>query len=111
MAKNKHEKNQQAVRQKLLEIGQDVGIQQMADFMAIVLNDPKVMGRDTFGAKRLQKVLDALSDCFATYKLAYSNHDEADYWRQKIDEQLQRIYGKEAGTFLQRYPYISEVTY
>lgn len=109
--KNKNARNQQAVRQKLLEIGQDVGIQQMADFMAIVLNDPKVMGKSVFGAKRLEKVLAAMSNCFSTYKLAYSNHDEADYYRAKLDERLHKIYGDEAGTFLQRYPYITEVTY
>ena len=109
--KNKNARNQQAVRQKLLEIGQDVGIQQMADFMAIVLNNPKVMGKDTFGKKRLEKVLDALSECFGTYKLAFSDHDEADYSRKVLDDELNRIYHGEAGTFLQRYPHIKEVTY
>lgn len=109
--KNKNARNQQAVRQKLLEIGQDVGIQQMADFLAIVLNNPNVMGKDVFGKKRLEKVLDALSECFGIYKLAYTNHDEADYWRKVLDEELNHIYHGEAGTFLQRYPYITEVTY
>ena len=76
----------------------------MVDLMCIVLNDPKVMGKDTFGVGRLRKVVTAI--VFEEYRVwigAFSDGAEADYLRAKFDERLRAVLHDELTPFEERY--------
>ena len=53
--------------------------------IAMVLNDPEVMGSDTFGATRLQRVCEGFNKLWPLSQKALEKSDEADYYRVKID--------------------------
>lgn len=48
-------KRQQEAYQFFLDIGMDTGFQKCWDLLQIVLHDPKIMGKDTFGKERINK--------------------------------------------------------
>lgn len=73
------------------------------DAMTLVLNDPAVMGKDTFGATRIKKVGDAFSEKFAEIYPALTKDVEADYLRDKLDEALKKINGDGFPAWSDRY--------
>lgn len=101
---------QQAMQQKCFEVGCDITMQQFFDFLCIVLNDPAVMGKDVFGAKRLQKVHEALKAVDKQYNEAFVNSQESDYYQEKLDARLREIFG-EIDPFKKRYPFLKEWNY
>ena len=99
-------------REVLFNEGIKVGRQQILDIMSIVLNDPEVVGKDTFGRKRLIKVIKAIGEGIDTFQRAWEWDPETDYFRAKLDEQLSRIYGEDLhDTFMKRYEICREVQY
>ena len=112
MAKHGYMQKMQQMKQGYLEIGQEVGIQMMADFLPIVLNNADVMGKDTFGSKRINKVLDELKEMFSVYAKAFGTGPEADYFRQKLDDRLLQIMGEERFMpFEDRYRWLVKIKY
>lgn len=112
MGKNGYLQKMQQMKQGYLEIGQEVGIQMMADFLPIVLNNADVMGKDTFGAKRINKVLDELKEMFSVYAKAFGTGPEADYFRQRLDDRLKQIMGEEKFMpFEDRYRWLCKIKY
>lgn len=106
--KNAYAKKLQ-VRQKVgLEIMSDWTAQLALDTIAIVLNNPEVMGRDVFGAKRLKKVCAAFNKLWPKVLRALTKSPEAEYWRAKIDEAQARIFGPDYLHWQERYPYWDE---
>ena len=101
---------QQAMQQKCFEVGCDTTAQQFFDFLCIVLNDPKVMGKDVFGAKRIQKVHEALKAVDKQFSEAFVHSQESDYYQEKLDAALRQIFG-EIEPFNKRYPYLKEWDY
>lgn len=101
---------QRAMQQKCFEAGCDITAQQFFDFLCIVLNDPEIMGKDVFGAKRIQKVHEALKAVDKYYSEAFVNSMESDYYQEKLDAELIRIFG-EIQPFRERYPYLKEWNY
>lgn len=49
MAKNAYLEKQQIARQMYLDIGIRYGRQQILDMLSLVLHDPEIMKKDTFG--------------------------------------------------------------
>lgn len=90
------------------EIVSDWTAQLCLDTLAMVLNDPEVMGRDTFGAKRLMRICEAFNKKYEITKLALRSSDDADYIRAKIDQKQARIFGPEYLHWQERYPYWDE---
>lgn len=88
----------------------DMTAQQFFDYMCIVLNDPKIMGKDVFGAKRLQKIHEAMKKLDKEYSEAWVNSQESDYYQEKIDAALRNIFGK-IDPFSVRYPYAKKWNY
>lgn len=78
------------------------------DTMAIVLNDPEVMGHSALGSKRLMRVCEAFNELFDKTRLALSKSDEAEYWRVKIDSAQERIFGPDYLHWQERYSYWDE---
>ena len=69
---------QAASRQAYLDIGVEVGMQKMADFFAIALNDPEVLGKSVLGKKRLMPVLQRVHDLIDEFASAFTVQDDAD---------------------------------
>ena len=96
----------------VLEIGMEVGMQKMADFFAIALNDPAVLGKSILGKKRLMPVLQRVHDLIDEFAEAFTVADEADYMQEKLDRILRKIYGgSEFVPFEERYPAIKQRKY
>ena len=100
---------QATARQAYLEIGMEVGMQKMADFFAIALNDPSVLGKSVLGKKRLMPVLQRVHDLIDEFSVAFTVQDDADYMQEKLDRILRQIYGDgEFGPVEERYPAIKQ---
>lgn len=65
--------------------------QLMMDAFGITLSNPDVMGKDTFGAKRLAKIEIAINECVNEIILGLTGGPEADYIRAKVDQRLKQI--------------------
>ena len=101
---------QEQLRQQAFEVACDMTAQQFFDYMSIVLNDPDVMGKDVFGAKRLLKIHAAMKNLDKVYSEAWVGSQESDYYQEKIDAALRNIFG-EIDPFHVRYPYLHKWNY
>lgn len=90
------------------EIVSDWTAQLCLDTIAMVLNDPAVMGRDVFGVKRLMRICEAFNKQYAINKQALQKCDEAEYRRVKIDQVQADIFGSDYLHWHERYPYWDE---
>lgn len=112
MVKNDYLARQKAMQRTFFEAGLQSGRQQIIDMMSLVLNDPDIMGKNTFGKDRLLKVVNGIGEYIDTYQKAWEKDDETDYYRAKMDEALAKIYGEGMhDTFLKRYEYAPEYCY
>ena len=101
---------QESIRQASFAAGGETMAQQTWDMICLVLNDPEVMGKDTFGAKRLKKLLEAVQQRERQYIKAWISDPESDYYEAKLDEALKSIFG-EIVPFKERYPYLKGHSY
>lgn len=104
-------KRQQATRQVLVQAGQDTGMQYMADMIALVLNDPEIMGKDTFGKERLRRVMEGLNRyCEECWGALDGENPEAGYYQEKLGRRLKQIWGEEEfEPFEKRYNWVKDV--
>ena len=112
MGKNGYLERQAATQRAYFNAGLQAGRQQIIDMVSLVLRDQEIMGKDTFGGKRLMKIVKGIGDYIDKYNLAWQKHDETDYWRVKLDEALAEAYGEELhDSFLKRYEAAPEFDY
>ena len=113
MAKqNAYLAKQAAVNHGFFEAGLQMGRQQILDMMSIVLNDTKYVKKDVFGKDRLLIVVNGIGECIDLFQKAWERDDETDYYRDKLDGWLARIYGEGMhDTFTKRYEYCTEFNY
>ena len=112
MAKNDFLARQKARDRVMLDIGLQCGRQQILDMMSVVLNDPEVMNKDTFGKDRLLPIVAAIGDRIDMYQPAWEKSDESDYYQKKLDDRLAKIYGAELfDSFHKRYEFAPEFDY
>lgn len=78
------------------------------DTIAMVLNDPEVMGSDVFGAARLRRVAEGFNKLWPISQKALEKSDEAEYYRVKIDQAQERIFGPDYLRWHERYDYWDE---
>ena len=110
--KNTYAQRMQRERQELLQVGTDSGAQRMADYMAIVLNDPRVMGKAALGRERLTRVFEAVHTLEKNINAAFYENAEQDYWQDILDRRLAEIFGAEnLCPFGERYPYLKAIRY
>jgi hypothetical protein len=110
MGKNHYLEKQKALHQDILATGERMGIQKMWDYLQLTLRDPEVMGKDTFGKKRLDKVFYHMKDLADTYQICFTDDKEADYYQEKLDAQLRKGCD-EFFTFYERYPEMKKIRY
>lgn len=111
MAKNDYLARQRAMQQEFLNVGEQFGIQKMWDYFQIVLRDPKIMGKDTFGPERLARIYEGMKAMTDEYHTAFIDHKEADYYQEKLDANLREIWGEKTVPFYERYPDLKKIKY
>ena len=110
--KNAFIERQRIANQAYFEAGLQMGRQQIIDMLSVVLNNPKVMKRDTYGKNRLTRIINAIGEAIDTFQKAWERDDETDYYRAKLDELLTRAYGVDmVDTFDKRYEYCCDYDY
>ena len=103
---------QEAIQRAHFQAGLQSGRQQIIDVMSLVLNDPDIMGKDTFGRERLIRVVKGISEYIDTYQKAWEKDVETDYYQVKMDKELARVYGNALhDSFYKRYEYAPEFDY
>ena len=96
----------------MLDVGLQCGRQQILDMMSLVLRDPSIMGKDTFGKDRLMKVVKGIGERIDMYQPAWEKSDETDYYQKKLDDALEEAYGEELhDSFHKRYEFAPEFDY
>ena len=95
MAKNDFLARQRQREQDVFDAGMRIGRQQMCDYITLALRDPAVMGKDTFGGKRIVAVLQGVKRLMEEFHPAFDKCDEADYYQEKLDRLLREAYGDE----------------
>lgn len=110
MAKqNAYMAKKHAVQQGFFLAGLQSGRQQIIDMLSLVLHDPEIMGKDTFGKDRLLRVIKGIGEYMDTYEKAWLKDDEADYYQQKMDDALALTYGESLhDSFHERYEVLPE---
>ena len=111
MAKNGFLDRRNTREQAILDAGEEMGMQKMWDYVQIVLRDPEIMGRDTFGRKRLEKVYHELSKVANYYHTAFTNDVEADHRQEELDARLKEVWQEDLVPFYGRYPRLKKQQY
>lgn len=112
MGKNGFLEKQKAMQTAFFTAGLQSGRQQILDMMSLVLRDPDIMGKDTFGPERLVKVVNGIGEYIDTFQKAWEKDDETDYYRAKLDDALAQAYGDGLhDSFLKRYESAPEYDY
>ena len=106
-----YQKRLQAAFQSGLEIGEQLTTQKMWDYIQMELRNPEVVGRDTFGPKRLAKLFLGLKKAKDRYHIAFTNDKEADYYQEEMDSKLREIWKDKTLSFYDRYPEIKKIRY
>lgn len=110
MGKNGYIAQRDAMRQGFLDTGEKMGMQKMWDYIQLTLRDPEVMGKDTFGKKRLEKVFNNLKVLADRYHICFTDDKEADYYQEELDGLL-RPGCDEFYSFYERYPQLKKFGY
>lgn len=108
---NAYLQKQDQIRQKHLDVGEEMGMQKMWDYIQIALRDPEIMGKDTLGRKRLEKVYRKCQELANYYHDAFTMDVEADCRQKELDGHLGEIWGEDMCPFFERYPYVKKIGY
>lgn len=112
MGKNGFLEKQAATQRAYFNAGLRSGRQQILDMVSLVLRDPDIVGKNTFGKDRLLKVVKGVGEYIDAYEKAWTKDDETDYYRAKLDAALADAYGEELhDSFHQRYEFAPEYDY
>lgn len=111
MPKNDYMKRREARDQAWLDVGEQMGVQKMADYVAIALHDPDVMGKNVYSRERIDAFMKHLSRIADEHKKAFTLDKEADYYQELLDRAQKEIYGDDMQPFNVRYPYVKEISY
>ena len=111
MAKGDFLDRQRKMQQTYLDIGEEMGVQKAWDYLQIILRDPEIMGKNVMGVQKIKKVYKKLSEVADHYKIAFSDHVEADHVQEELDGVLKEVWGDELVPFYERYPYLKKFDY
>lgn len=110
-AKNAYMEQQQAIRQKFLDVGEEMGMQKMWDYVQTQLRNPEVVGKDIFGRERMEKLYKGCMEAANHYHTAFTEDVEADYVQEELDGHLREIWEDDLTPFYERYPYLKQTKY
>lgn len=109
--KNAYLAKQKDKYQTYFDAGERIGMQKMWDYMVLVLRDPAIMGKDTFGKERLDRIWEHLKDVTEFYHTAFTDDVEADYYQELMDKQFRAIWGDKTLPFYERYDELKRQKY
>ena len=91
--KNAFLDRQRKLEDAIFNAGLRCGIQYNNDIYHIILNDPDIMGKDVFGAGRLEKIHNAAQALSDYYEPVLDSRDpECDVFRDHMDRRLRKIW-------------------
>lgn len=104
---------QQAIQQRMLEVGMDTGFQKCWDLIQLCLRDPEAVGKDTFGKDRIKRLYTALKKYEKELGTAWlpTQEKDADVKQRDLDALLKEVWGDELCPFYERYPNIKKTDY
>lgn len=111
MAKNNYLAKQKAVQQAIYNAGEEIGMQRLWDAVQLALRDPEVVGKDSFGRQRMEKLYKGIKKYVDGYHTAFTGDAEADYHQEKMDAALREIWGDDLTPFRERYPKLKQYGY
>lgn len=112
MGKNDFLSRQREIQRGFFEAGLRCVRQQIIDMLSLVLRDPDIMKKDTFGKDRLLPVVKGIGDYIDKYQPAWEKNDDTDYYRAKLDAALAEAYGDGMhDSFTKRYEFAPEFDY
>ena len=112
MAKNSYIQQRMERDRQYFDAGMRTGCQLTTDFICETLRDPNVMGKTrVLSRESIEKIFAHCTKLDAYYHMAFSDHVEADYVREKWDSVMRDIFGDDADPFEKRYPYAKEIKY
>lgn len=111
MAKNDYVKKRKEHDQTLFDIGQELGIQQMADYVAIALHESDVLRKNGYNRESIDKFFAKLQEIADYFSKAYTQDKEADYYQEQLDRAQREIFGDDMQPFNVRYPYMKDISY
>ena len=111
MAKNDYLDRQHRRDQKFLDVGEEMGMQKMWDYVQIALRDPEVVGRFAWGRKRLRRLYYKCSELASHYHNAFTDEVDADKLQSDLDKSLKEVWVEELSTFYERYPWLKKQKY
>lgn len=104
-------KKRQEERQAAFDLGEEMGMQKMWDYVQVVLTDPDVMSTHKLTRERMEKVFAKLGEVADRYSTAFTADVEADVYQEELDARLREIWGDDLDTFYKRYPFIKKLDY
>lgn len=110
MGSNGYLARKNAMYQGFLDAGERLGMQKMWDYIQLTLRDPAVMGKDTFGKKRLEDIYKNINILADRYHICFTADKEADYYQEELDSLLRRDCD-EFSPFYERYPQLKQFKY
>ena len=113
MKRNAYLTRQQAKESVLQQATAEIYQQFMADTLMLTLNDPEIMGKDTFGYERLKRVAERWSRYIDQFYPALTGGPEADYLQTKMDEGIRQIMrgSEDFKPFEERYDWLPKNKY
>lgn len=107
MAKNEYARKLMRQREEERKVASEIvqrwTAQLCLDVMTLVLNDPAVMGKDTFGRARLQRVGEEFNRLYAECIIGLSPAESASHVREQIDRRLRPLWGEDFEPWPERY--------
>ena len=110
-SKNAYLEKQRKLQQGFLDVGEEMGIQKICDYLHVALRDPEVVGKDIYGRKRFDKLFKKLNELANYYQTAFTDDKEADVVQEDLDRNLKEVYGDDFQDFHTRYPYVKQLDY
>lgn len=97
--------------QAVLDVGEEMGVQKMWDYLQLALRDERVTRGRPWGKKRLKILYDVMAEYARYFKLAFTMHPEADVKQEELDKMIAEVWGDNTQPFKERYPYCKEFSY
>lgn len=111
MAKNDLMKRMKEREQAVLDIGEEMGVQKMWDYLQLALRDERVVRNKRWGKKKLKKLYKVIADYANYFHDAFTMHPEADVRQEELDRMLAEVWEMDLQPFKERYPYCKEFSY
>ena len=111
MANGDYLDRQKKDRQKFFDVGVEMGMQKMWDYVQKALTNREVMSTHLLNRARLEKVFADVQKSADHFELAFTDHKEADYVQEELDSVLREIWEDDLCPFNERYPYLKKQKY